>query len=71
MKKFFKTIDFTIWDKIAVLISLTTLLFASFVSKYADSNSLTVWSLNIWDSIFIKKDIFMFYSYTAENIYGL
>ena len=71
MKKYLKTFHFTIWDTTAVLISLTTLLFASYVSNYADSNSLTVWSLNIWDSIFIKKDIFMFYSYTAENIYGL
>ena len=60
MKKYLKTFHFTIWDTTAVLISLTTLLFASYVSNYADSNSLTVWSLNIWDSIFIKKDIFMF-----------
>ncbi len=71
MKKKYNTLNISLWDKTAVLLSLVILFLTTITSNYADSNSLTVWSLNIWDSIFVEKNIFMFYSYTAQNIYGL
>lgn len=71
MKNKFNLSTISAWDKIAILLSLIILFLTTITTNYDDSNSLTIWSLNVWDSIFIEKNIFSFYSYTAQNIYGL
>lgn len=38
---------------------------------YMDLTSLTVWTLNIWDTLFTTGNIRDFYSYSAMNLYGL
>lgn len=50
---------------VAILIGLVMLICFS----YVDLKSLTIWSTNIWDSLFLKGDIRQYYSYTADNIY--
>lgn len=50
----------------AIVIIIGVLMLCCF--KYVDLKSLTVWSTNIWDVIFIKGDITQYYNYTADNV---
>lgn len=70
MKKFSNVLNFSIWDKSAIALSIAILILASMTSYFPDLESLTVWSLNIWDTLFVEKNPFMFYAYTAQNIHG-
>ena len=50
----------------------TTVFFISFVLfAYTDLRSLTVWTLNIWDSMASSGGIRSFYEYSAQNLYHL
>lgn len=66
---FFKR--FNLAEKVAFLLSIVCFILTFSTSYYADLRSLTIWSINIWETLLVEKNIFLFYSYTAENILNL
>lgn len=53
------------------LISCISVIMMWLVFEYIDFDSMTAWTMNIWDIIFSKElTLFDFYTYTGENIHG-
>lgn len=63
-----KTLD---QKKVLWLVSAILFVIPFLSYYYMDLKSLTVWSSNFWDSVFIIKDVRKFYAYSALNAYGL
>lgn len=55
----------------AFLISSAIFFIAFMLFYYTDLKSLTVWTLNVWDSIATSGNIRTFYEYSAMNLYQL
>ncbi len=57
--------------KIAFVISGFFFLLTAMTSYYYDLQSLTVWSINIWDTLYMTGNPLNYYSYSAQNLHGL
>lgn len=67
--KFFR--EKTIEYKIALFLSLMTFMVVSIITSYSDMQSLTMWTINIWDNLFETGNPLNFYAYSAQNIHNL
>lgn len=69
VKTTFKQLNF----EYKIAYTFSTLLFVSVILScyYIDLNSLTIWSVNVWDTIYETKNPLNYYAYSAQNLYGL
>lgn len=56
---------------IAFTISVLLFGFTAITCYYTDLRSLTVWTTNFWDAWYSTGNPFLFYAYSAQNLYGL
>lgn len=54
-----------------LIISSISFLFCFLFFYYTDLKSLTIWSINIWDTLYETHNIRHFYEYSAMNLYKL
>lgn len=57
--------------KIAYIFSILLFLLTFISSYYMDLKSLTIWTVNVWDTIYETKNLMNFYAYSAQNIFNL
>ena len=57
--------------KISFLFSFIIFVLAFVLFYYMDLQSLTVWTLNVWDTLAETGNIRAYYEYSAMNLYGL
>lgn len=57
--------------KFSFAFSLLIFMAAFVLFYYMDLKSLTVWTLNVWDTLAESGNIRTFYEYSARNLYGL
>lgn len=69
MKLFFKPLK--IEYKFSYVYSILIFVIATVICYYMDLRSLTIWSVNVWDTIYETKNPLNFYAYSAQNLFGL
>ncbi len=57
--------------KVAFYIFTITFFIISAITSYSDLQSLTIWTVNFWDTLYTTGDWLNFYAYSAENIYSI
>ena len=57
--------------KISYIFSIILFILAALTCYYMDLQSLTIWTVNVWDTIYETGNPFNYYAYSAQNIYGL
>lgn len=57
--------------KSALFLSTIIFIFSSLFCYYGDLRTSTIWSVNIWDTLFKTGNILNYYSYSAQNIYHI
>ena len=57
--------------KIAYIFSVVLFILAALTCYYMDLQTLSVWSINVWDTLYETKNILNYYAYNAQNLYNL
>lgn len=57
--------------KISYIFSVVLFILAALTCYYMDLQSLTIWTVNVWDTIYETGNPFNYYAYSAQNLYGL
>lgn len=57
--------------KISYIFSIVLFILATLTCYYMDLQSLTIWTVNVWDTIYETGNPFNYYAYSAQNLYGL
>lgn len=57
--------------KIALVISVILFGMVALTSYYMDLKSLTIWTTNLWDTLFYTGQFREYYQFSGQNLYGL
>ncbi len=57
--------------KIAYIFFVVLFILAALTCYYMDLKTLSVWSINVWDTLYETKNILNYYAYSAQNFYNL
>lgn len=57
--------------KISYIFSIVLFTLAALTCYYMDLQTLTIWTVNVWDTIYETGNPFNYYAYSAQNLHGL
>lgn len=69
LKSLFKQLQ--IEYKISYIFSVILFIFATLTCYYMDLQSLTIWTINVWETIYETGNPLNYYAYSAQNLFGL